>query len=178
MTPSGYARVKCNKKMFIKKILGQFFQLIFVICERILQLCDCTEDNSPAEIVFDVNNIPFTQKFVCHVLPSLTQKDLAIKYSFSWTDSLTDSSLYDISKLLFSELQKRNKKYLHLFLLGSDVKADSKTSSPKVISNNLPSPNEILCESPEVPSCSSNFHGNFLSEKNKSLASWKIREQG
>lgn len=75
---------------------------MFVICERILQLCDCQEDNSPCEIKYTISSTPFTQKFISHILDKLRDSKGNIRHSYSWAESLADS--YDYS----SKKEKQN----------------------------------------------------------------------
>lgn len=88
-----FKKKKNSRAINEKKKLNQiiiFYQIIFIICERILQLCDCQEDNSPAEIEFTISSSPFTQRFISHVLEKLKQQEVKMKHS--WTDSSLDLS--------------------------------------------------------------------------------------
>lgn len=69
-----------------------YLQIVYVICERILQLCDCQDDNSPADIKFRLGSVPFIRKFISNVLERLQIKD-NLRHSYSWAESLSDSSL-------------------------------------------------------------------------------------
>lgn len=116
-----------------QRTFKQIPKIIFIICERILQLCDCQEDNSPAEIEFTISAIPFTQRFISHVLEKLRQQEMKMKHS--WTDSSLDLS------------------YL------SSSKSDNNSNTQVSCSETLSDVTEIFCISPDAPSCSSVFPG-------------------
>ncbi|XP_033209718.1 protein tyrosine phosphatase domain-containing protein 1-like isoform X2 [Belonocnema kinseyi] len=113
-------------------------KIIFAICERILQLCDCQEDNSPAEIDYKVSYTPFTHRFISHVLEKLSQKEEKMEHSYSWDDSLTDLSLdYLITSKNYNNF-------------------NGPVSSSETLNDIT---EDIFCTSPEAPSCSSAFPG-------------------
>ncbi|XP_043465511.1 protein tyrosine phosphatase domain-containing protein 1-like isoform X2 [Leptopilina heterotoma] len=110
-------------------------KIIFIICERILHLCDCQEDNSPAEIEFKVSASPFTQRFISQFLEKLKQQEVKLKHS--WTDSSLDLSYLNTSK--------------------SDNNSNtqiSQVSSSETLNDVADS---VFCISPDAPSCSSVF---------------------
>ncbi|XP_043794704.1 protein tyrosine phosphatase domain-containing protein 1-like isoform X1 [Apis laboriosa] len=111
-------------------------KIVFVICERILQLCDCQEDNSPCEIKYTISSTPFTQKFISHILEKLRDSKGNIRHSYSWTESLADS--YDYS---------------------SSIKACASGSqaSSRGTSNDIGRLSDVFCTSPDTPSCDSVF---------------------
>ncbi|XP_044018064.1 protein tyrosine phosphatase domain-containing protein 1-like isoform X2 [Aphidius gifuensis] len=67
-------------------------KIVVIICERILELCDCREDNSPAEINYLNYEYPFTNKFISNSLDILLERDETMRHSFSWTESLSELS--------------------------------------------------------------------------------------
>lgn len=109
---------------------------MFVICERILQLCDCQEDNSPCEIKYTISSTPFTQKFISHILDKLRDSKGNIRHSYSWAESLADS--YDYSSSMKA--------------CASGSQASSRSTSDDIgrLSN-------VFCTSPDTPSCDSVF---------------------
>ncbi|XP_012340481.1 protein tyrosine phosphatase domain-containing protein 1-like [Apis florea] len=111
-------------------------KIVFVICERILQLCDCQEDNSPCEIKYTISSTPFTRKFISHILEKLRDSKGNIRHSYSWADSLADS--YDYS---------------------SSVKACASGSqaSSRATSDDIGRLSDVFCTSPDTPSCDSVF---------------------
>ncbi|XP_025267437.1 protein tyrosine phosphatase domain-containing protein 1 isoform X1 [Camponotus floridanus] len=111
-------------------------KIVFIICERILQLCDCQEDNSPSEIVYTISNVPFTQKFICHVLEKFRDASGNIRHSYSWAESLTDSS-YEYSI--------------------SSKARDSSPGSSRDTSDDIGRLSDLFCMSPDTPSCDSIF---------------------
>ncbi|KAG6795913.1 protein tyrosine phosphatase domain-containing protein 1 [Apis mellifera caucasica] len=111
-------------------------KIMFVICERILQLCDCQEDNSPCEIKYTISSTPFTQKFISHILDKLRDSKGNIRHSYSWAESLADS--YDYSSSMKA--------------CASGSQASSRSTSDDIgrLSN-------VFCTSPDTPSCDSVF---------------------
>ncbi|XP_043283751.1 protein tyrosine phosphatase domain-containing protein 1-like isoform X2 [Venturia canescens] len=109
-------------------------KIVFVICERILKLCDCHDDNSPADIKFQPGNIPFTRKFIANVLERLHLKGSNMRHSYSWAESLSDSSL-DCS--------------------ASKIGAESNSS--RDTSEDIRRLEDVFCASPESPSCSTSY---------------------
>ncbi|XP_006609605.1 protein tyrosine phosphatase domain-containing protein 1-like [Apis dorsata] len=111
-------------------------KIVFVICERILQLCDCQEDNSPCEIKYTISSTPFTQKFISHILEKLRDSKGNIRHSYSWAESLADS--YDYS---------------------SSIKACASGSqaSSRGTSDDIGRLSDVFCTSPDTPSCDSVF---------------------
>ncbi|XP_066582809.1 protein tyrosine phosphatase domain-containing protein 1-like isoform X2 [Prorops nasuta] len=111
-------------------------KIIFIICERILQLCDCQEDNTPSEIKYVVSNIPFTQMFIGHMLDQFRDVEINMRHSYSWADSLADSS-YELSSC-------------------SKVLASSQGSS-RGTTEDMIRLGDVFCPSPDAPSCYSAF---------------------
>lgn len=112
-------------------------KIVFIICERILQLCDCQEDNSPSEIIYTVSNVPFTQKFICHVLEKFRDGKDNMRHSYSWAESLTDSYEYSTS-----------------------IKAcSSSQGSSRGTCDDIGRLSDVFCMSPDTPSCDSTFPG-------------------
>ncbi|CAK9812688.1 Protein tyrosine phosphatase domain-containing protein 1 [Anthophora plagiata] len=114
-------------------------KIVFTICERILQLCDCQEDNSPCEIRYTVSCTSFTQKFMSHVLEKLKNSKGNIKHSYSWAESLTDS--YECS----SSTPK--------------ACASGSQASSRDTSDDIGRLDDVFCTSPDTPSCDSTFPG-------------------
>lgn len=105
----GLIRRKNNLETFLMKqwnVLHGYEQrtfkyipkIVFVLCERILQLCNCQDDNSPAEIQFFINDTPFTNKFIVSGLELLRQGKNNIRHSFSWAECLSQASFDYSSK--------------------------------------------------------------------------------
>ncbi|EZA48495.1 Protein tyrosine phosphatase domain-containing protein [Ooceraea biroi] len=113
-------------------------KIVFVICERILQLCDCQEDNSPSEIEYTISNVPFTQKFICHALDKFRDGKGNMRHSYSWAESLTDSS-YEYST--------------------STKACGSSQGSSRGTSDDIGRLSDVFCMSPDTPSCDSTFPG-------------------
>ncbi|XP_076544220.1 uncharacterized protein LOC143305266 [Osmia lignaria lignaria] len=113
-------------------------KIVFTICERILQLCDCQEDNSPCEIKYTISNISFTQKFISHVLEKFRDGKGNIKHSYSWAESLADS--YDGSS-------------------SAKACASSSQASSRDTSDDIGRLSDVFCTSPDTPSCDSTFPG-------------------
>ncbi|XP_067212194.1 protein tyrosine phosphatase domain-containing protein 1-like isoform X2 [Linepithema humile] len=111
-------------------------KIIFIICERILQLCDCQEDNSPSEITYTTSNVPFTQLFICHMLEKFCDGKNNMWHSYSWAESLTDSS----------------------FEYSTSTKAcNSSQGSSRDTSEDIGRLSDVFCMSPDTPSCDSAF---------------------
>lgn len=111
-------------------------KIVFILCERILLLCDCQEDNSPSEIEYTVSNVPFTQKFICHALDKFRDGKGNMRHSYSWAYSLTDSSYeYSTSKPCSSQVSSRG------------------------TSDDIGRLSDVFCMSPDTPSCDSTFPG-------------------
>ncbi|XP_063979404.1 protein tyrosine phosphatase domain-containing protein 1-like isoform X1 [Diachasmimorpha longicaudata] len=109
-------------------------KIVFVICERILQLCDCQEDNSPAEIEFRIAETSFTNKFISNALERLQGKDSNIRHSLSWAECLSEASFYSsTSKIADDSLSSR------------DTAEDIKRLG------------DVFCASPDSPSCSTSY---------------------
>ncbi|XP_015606539.1 protein tyrosine phosphatase domain-containing protein 1 isoform X2 [Cephus cinctus] len=118
-------------------------KIVFTICERILQLCDCREDNSPAEIKFLVSSTPFTTKFICHAIERKTEgQNFPMRHSFSWMESLAGSS-YDVSSGSTTTYAASTPGSSRETLQNSDTSEDLRRL------------NDVFCPSPDVPSCSS-----------------------
>ncbi|KAK9308963.1 hypothetical protein QLX08_001168 [Tetragonisca angustula] len=111
-------------------------KIIFTICERILQLCDCQEDNSPCEIKYIVSNTSFAQKFISHVLEKLRDNKGNIRHSYSWAESLADS--YDCSS-------------------STKACASGSQASSRGTSDDIGRLSDVFCTSPDTPSCDSAF---------------------
>ncbi|XP_048510976.1 protein tyrosine phosphatase domain-containing protein 1-like isoform X2 [Athalia rosae] len=75
-----------------QRTFKQIPKIVFIICERILQLCDCQADNSPSEIEFLVSSSPFAQKFLCNRIEKNLKDGGSMKHSYSWADSLADAT--------------------------------------------------------------------------------------
>ncbi|XP_076285133.1 uncharacterized protein LOC143211384 isoform X1 [Lasioglossum baleicum] len=114
-------------------------KIIFVICERILQLCDCHEDNSPCEIKFEVSSTSFAHKFISHVLEKLRDSKGNIRHSYSWAESLADSSL-DCSS-------------------SAKACASGSQASSRDTSDDIGRLSDVFCTSPDTPSCDSTYPG-------------------
>ncbi|XP_034939681.1 protein tyrosine phosphatase domain-containing protein 1-like [Chelonus insularis] len=114
-------------------------KIVFVLCERILQLCDCQEDNSPAQIDFSINDTPFVNKFISYNLEKLPEDNDSMRHSFSWTDYLSQTS-FDCS----------NKPITDKNLDTTKVKTSSISS--KDTCEDIKKMDDILCTSPESPS--------------------------
>ncbi|XP_018406319.1 PREDICTED: protein tyrosine phosphatase domain-containing protein 1-like, partial [Cyphomyrmex costatus] len=112
-------------------------KIVFIICERILQLCDCQEDNSASEIAYTISNVPFTQKFICHVLEKFRDSKGNMRHSYSWAESLTDSYEYSTSTKACSSSQ----------------------GSSRDICDDIGRLSDVFCMSPDTPSCDSTFPG-------------------
>ncbi|KYQ59394.1 Protein tyrosine phosphatase domain-containing protein 1 [Trachymyrmex zeteki] len=112
-------------------------KIVFIICERILQLCDCQEDNSASEIAYTVSNVPFTQKFICHVLEKFRDSKGNMRHSYSWAESLTDSYEYSTSTKACSSSQ----------------------GSSRDTCDDIGRLSDVFCMSPDTPSCDSTFPG-------------------
>ncbi|TGZ53649.1 Protein tyrosine phosphatase domain-containing protein 1 [Temnothorax longispinosus] len=110
-------------------------KIVFIICERILQLCDCQEDNSPSEIAYTVSNVPFTQKFICHVLEKFRDSKGNMRHSYSWAESLTDSYEYSTFTKACSSSQ----------------------GSSRGTCDDIGRLSDVFCMSPDTPSCDSTF---------------------
>ncbi|KAK2583033.1 hypothetical protein KPH14_009075 [Odynerus spinipes] len=115
-------------------------KIVFTICERILQLCDCQEDNSPCEIEYRVSSTPFTQKFISHVLDKLRESRSGnITHSHSWAESLADSSLdYSAS---------------------TKARVSSSEGSSRDTADDIGRLSDVFCTSPDTPSCDSAYTG-------------------
>ncbi|CAD1476371.1 unnamed protein product [Heterotrigona itama] len=113
-------------------------KIVFTICERILQLCDCQEDNSPCEIKYIVSSTSFTQKFISHVLEKLRDNKGNIRHSYSWAESLADS--YDCSSSM-------------------KACASGSQASSRGTSDDIGRLSDVFCTSPDTPSCDSAFPG-------------------
>ncbi|KAI4491255.1 hypothetical protein M0802_010289 [Mischocyttarus mexicanus] len=114
-------------------------KIVFIICERILQLCDCQEDNSPCEIEYKVSSTPFTRKFISHILEKLRESGGNIRHSYSWTESLADSSLdYSTS---------------------TKARAGSSEGSSRDTADDIGRLSDVFCTSPDTPSCDSAYTG-------------------
>ncbi|XP_076749525.1 uncharacterized protein LOC143422620 isoform X2 [Xylocopa sonorina] len=111
-------------------------KIVFTICERILQLCDCQEDNSPCEIKYTVSSTSFTQKFISHLLDKLRDSKGNIRHSYSWAESLADS--YDCS---------------------TKASASGSQASSRDTSDDIGRLDDVFCSSPDTPSCDSTFPG-------------------
>ncbi|XP_076648819.1 uncharacterized protein LOC143356743 isoform X3 [Halictus rubicundus] len=114
-------------------------KIIFVICERILQLCDCQEDNSPCEIKFEVSSTSFAHKFISHMLEKLRDSKGNIRHSYSWAESLADSSL-DCSS-------------------SAKACASGSQASSRDTSDDIGRLSDVFCTSPDTPSCDSTYPG-------------------
>ncbi|KAI4477172.1 hypothetical protein M0804_012993 [Polistes exclamans] len=115
-------------------------KIVFTICERILQLCDCQEDNSPCEIEYKVSSTPFTRKFISHILEKLRENGGNIRHSYSWTESLADSSLN------YSASTKAR--------AGSSEEGSSRDTA-----DDIGRLSDVFCTSPDTPSCDSAYTG-------------------
>ncbi|XP_026666796.1 protein tyrosine phosphatase domain-containing protein 1-like isoform X6 [Ceratina calcarata] len=113
-------------------------KIVFTICERILQLCDCQEDNSPCEIQYTISNTTFTQKFISHVLDKMKDSKGNIKHSYSWTESLADS--YDCSS-------------------STKACASGSQASSRDTSDDIGRLSDVFCTSPDTPFSDSTFLG-------------------
>nr|XP_012142877.1 PREDICTED: protein tyrosine phosphatase domain-containing protein 1-like [Megachile rotundata] len=113
-------------------------KIVFTICERILQLCDCQDDNSPCEITYTVSSTSFTNKFISHFLEKLRDTKGNIKHSYSWAESLADS--YDCSS-------------------SAKACASSSQASSRDTSDDIGRLSDVFCTSPDTPSCDSTFPG-------------------
>ncbi|XP_071564050.1 uncharacterized protein [Temnothorax nylanderi] len=120
-----------------QRTFKQIPKIVFIICERILQLCDCQEDNSPSEIAYTVSNVPFTQKFICHVLEKFRDSKGNMRHSYSWAESLTDSYEYSTSTKACSSSQ----------------------GSSRGTCDDIGRLSDVFCMSPDTPSCDSTFPG-------------------
>ncbi|XP_014601813.1 PREDICTED: protein tyrosine phosphatase domain-containing protein 1-like isoform X1 [Polistes canadensis] len=114
-------------------------KIVFTICERILQLCDCQEDNSPCEIEYKVSNTPFTRKFISHILEKLRENGGNIRHSYSWTESLADSSLN--------------------YSASTKARAGSSEGSSRDTADDIGRLSDVFCTSPDTPSCDSAYTG-------------------
>lgn len=106
---SGLGQRSCNLQFYLNKQWTIFHgyeqrtfkhipKIVFVICERLLQLCDCQEDNSPAEINFSICDRSFANKFISNSLELLLQRrDGAVRHSFSWAECLSEAYSFDYS---------------------------------------------------------------------------------
>ncbi|OAD61090.1 Protein tyrosine phosphatase domain-containing protein 1 [Eufriesea mexicana] len=126
--------------------------IVFTICERILQLCDCQEDNSPCEIEYKISSTAFTQKFISHVLDKLRDGKGNIRHSYSWAESLADS--YDCSMRLMV-----NEELLILPDYSDSTKACASGSqaSSRGTLDDIGRLSDVFCTSPDTPSCDSAF---------------------
>ncbi|XP_020707789.2 protein tyrosine phosphatase domain-containing protein 1-like isoform X3 [Athalia rosae] len=114
-----------------QRTFKQIPKIVFIICERILQLCDCQADNSPSEIEFLVSSSPFAQKFLCNRIEKNLKDGGSMKHSYSWADSLADATFDGSgSSTICGDDSNRN--------TSEDISAMS-------------------CSSPEVPSCVSEY---------------------
>ncbi|XP_012238136.1 protein tyrosine phosphatase domain-containing protein 1-like [Bombus impatiens] len=111
-------------------------KIVFTICERILQLCDCQEDNSPCEITYTISSTCFTRKFISHVLEKFRDNKGNIKHSYSWADSLADS--YDCSST-------------------TKACASGSQASSRGTSDDIGRLSDVFCTSPDSPSYDSAF---------------------
>ncbi|CAL7950525.1 unnamed protein product [Xylocopa violacea] len=111
-------------------------KIVFTICERILQLCDCQEDNSPCEIKYTVSCTSFTQKFISHLLEKLRDSKGNIRHSYSWAESLADSCSSS-----------------------SKASASGSQASSRGTSDDIGRLDDVFCSSPDTPSCDSTFPG-------------------
>ncbi|XP_026666794.1 protein tyrosine phosphatase domain-containing protein 1-like isoform X4 [Ceratina calcarata] len=119
-------------------------KIVFTICERILQLCDCQEDNSPCEIQYTISNTTFTQKFISHVLDKMKDSKGNIKHSYSWTESLADS--YDCSS-------------------STKACASGSQASSRDTSDDIGRLSDVFCTSPDTPFSDSTFLGDGIHEQ-------------
>ncbi|XP_046745517.1 protein tyrosine phosphatase domain-containing protein 1-like [Diprion similis] len=135
------SKAPCGLRSYLKKqcnILHGYDQrtfkhipkIVFVICERILQLCDCQDDNSPSEIEFLVSSVPFTQKFLYNRIEKMRTDGGSMQHSCSWADSLADTSFDGSGSTVCGEDSNRD--------TSEDVSA-------------------ISCSSPDAPSCVSEY---------------------
>ena len=113
-------------------------KIVFTICERILELCDCQEDNSPCEIKYTISSTCFTRKFISHVLEKFRDNKGNIKHSYSWADSLADS--YDCSST-------------------TKACASGSQASSRGTSDDIGRLSDVFCTSPDSPSYDSAFPG-------------------
>ncbi|XP_026666793.1 protein tyrosine phosphatase domain-containing protein 1-like isoform X3 [Ceratina calcarata] len=118
-------------------------KIVFTICERILQLCDCQEDNSPCEIQYTISNTTFTQKFISHVLDKMKDSKGNIKHSYSWTESLADS--YDCSS-------------------STKACASGSQASSRDTSDDIGRLSDVFCTSPDTPFSDSTFLDDVLGD--------------
>ncbi|XP_074110071.1 protein tyrosine phosphatase domain-containing protein 1 isoform X1 [Cotesia typhae] len=141
----GLIRRKNNLETFLMKqwnVLHGYEQrtfkyipkIVFVLCERILQLCNCQDDNSPAEIQFFINDTPFTNKFIVSELELLRQGKNNIRHSFSWAECLSQAS-FDYS---------------------NNSKKEASISSRDTCED-IKRLDDVFCTSPDSPSCSTSF---------------------
>ncbi|KAK0089052.1 hypothetical protein PV325_009415 [Microctonus aethiopoides] len=143
---SGIGKKRFNLQTYLKKqwnILHGYDQrtfklipkIVFVLCERILQLCDCQEDNSPSEIDFNIGDTPFTNKFISNALERLHHGNMSnVRHSFSWAECLSQASYY------------------------SNVpKTGDESVSSRDTSEDIRRMDDVFCASPESPSCSTNY---------------------
>ncbi|XP_076679061.1 uncharacterized protein LOC143374659 isoform X2 [Andrena cerasifolii] len=114
-------------------------KIVFTICERILQLCECQDDNSPAEIRYAVSSTSFTHRFISHVLEKLRDTKGNIRHSYSWAESLADSTL-DCSS-------------------SAKACASGSQASSRDTSDDIGRLSDVFCTSPDTPSCDSTFPG-------------------
>ncbi|PBC26061.1 Protein tyrosine phosphatase domain-containing protein [Apis cerana cerana] len=134
------ARIRATYIQTYSKGFFLFFlqdvNIVFVICERILQLCDCQEDNSPCEIKYTISSKPFTQKFISHILDKLRDSKGNIRHSYSWAESLADSCDYSSSM---------------------KACASGSQASSRGTSDDIGRLSDVFCTSPDTPSCDSVF---------------------
>ncbi|XP_057331836.1 protein tyrosine phosphatase domain-containing protein 1-like isoform X1 [Microplitis mediator] len=147
ITYGGLSRRKNNLGIFLMKqwnVLHGYEQrtfkyipkIVFVLCERILQLCNCQDDNSPAEINFFINDTPFTNKFITSALELLNRGKNSnnMRHSFSWAECLSQAS-FDYS----------NNSKIETSISSRDTCEDIKRLD------------DVFCTSPESPSCSTDY---------------------
>ncbi|XP_015187376.1 PREDICTED: protein tyrosine phosphatase domain-containing protein 1-like isoform X2 [Polistes dominula] len=130
----------CSLQSYLKRqnnVLHGYEQRTF---KHIPKLCDCQEDNSPCEIEYKVSSTPFTRKFISHVLEKLRDNGGGnIRHSYSWTESLADSSLdYSTS---------------------TKARAGSSEGSSRDTADDIGRLSDVFCTSPDTPSCDSAYTG-------------------
>ncbi|XP_023712308.1 protein tyrosine phosphatase domain-containing protein 1 isoform X2 [Cryptotermes secundus] len=132
-------------------------KILFVLCERLLHVCNCRNLSPPIGIRYDVTSLPFTRSFLVTRINSAQRTELVHSNSTS-TCSPADSPFS--STLASAASTRRHSTELddRLSELPSSMNIQDLDDDDND-DNDVAMPQNVSCISPDMPSCASGMSG-------------------
>ncbi|XP_069693915.1 protein tyrosine phosphatase domain-containing protein 1-like [Periplaneta americana] len=131
-------------------------KILFILCERLLHLCNCQNSSSPYGMRYEVTSLPFTRSFVVAKINAEQRAGLMHSSSAS-TGSPTDSPF--ASTLASAASTRRHSTELDDQLNELPSSMSNHEMDEDNDDNDVAMPQNVSCISPDMPSCASGMSG-------------------